>query len=105
MTKRYIGFNDITGGEWGEYEYSDGYEDGIEDVLLCAERDVRQVEGCDLGNSPSEYTEEVVKDRLLVLATTNGSGAILEARGASRVLIAGYVNASRIIAAMKKEKE
>ena len=34
MTKRYIGFNDATGGEWGEYEYSGGYEDGIEDVLL-----------------------------------------------------------------------
>jgi hypothetical protein len=34
MTKRYIGFNDTTGGEWDEYEYSGGYEDGIEDVLL-----------------------------------------------------------------------
>ena len=32
--KRYIGFNDVTGGEWGEYEYSERYEDGIEDVLL-----------------------------------------------------------------------
>ncbi len=78
---------------------------GIEDVFLCAERDVRQVEGSDLGNSPSEYTEEIVKDRLLVLATTNGSGAILEARGASRVLIAGYVNAACVVASIKKEKE
>jgi len=34
MSKRYIGFNSETGGEWGEYEYSGGYEDGIEDVLL-----------------------------------------------------------------------
>ena len=39
MIKRYIGFYDITGGEWGEYEYSDGYEDGIEDVLL---REIRK---------------------------------------------------------------
>lgn len=78
---------------------------GTEDVLLCAERDVRKVDGCDLGNSPAEYTEDKVRDRLLVLATTNGSGAILAARGASRVLIGGYVNASSIVRALKKEKE
>ena len=48
---------------------------GVEDVLLCAERDVRQVEGCDLGNSPAEYTAEIVKDRLIVLATSNCSMA------------------------------
>lgn len=78
---------------------------GVDDVLLCAERDVRQVEGCDLGNSPAEYVSETVKGRLLVLATTNGSGAILAARGASRVLIGGYVNVGRVIDALAREKE
>lgn len=32
--KRYIGFNDLTGNDCREYEYSSDYEDGIEDVLL-----------------------------------------------------------------------
>jgi len=78
---------------------------GIDDVLLCAERDVRQVEGSDLGNSPAEYVHDRVRDRLLVLATTNGSSAILGARGAARVLIGGYVNAGRVVEALVNEKE
>ena len=37
--KRYIGFNDLTGNDCREYEYSSDYEDGIEDVLL---REIRR---------------------------------------------------------------
>jgi 2-phosphosulfolactate phosphatase len=77
---------------------------GRDDVLLCAEYDGYRVAGCDLGNSPSEYTPEAVRDRLLVMATTNGTRAILSARAAGRVLIGAYVNASRLVEALAGER-
>jgi 2-phosphosulfolactate phosphatase len=77
---------------------------GRDDVLLCAEYDGHRVAGCDLGNSPSEYTPEAVRDRLLVMATTNGTRAILCARAAGRVLIGAYVNASRLVEALAGER-
>ena len=32
--ERYIGFNDNIGNDCNHYVYTDGYEDGIEDVLM-----------------------------------------------------------------------
>lgn len=78
---------------------------GMDDVLLCAERETRRVEGCDLGNSPEEYGPETVRDRLIVLATTNGSRAVLRGRAAARLLVGGYVNASRVVDALASEEE
>jgi 2-phosphosulfolactate phosphatase len=77
---------------------------GREDVLLCAEYDGHRVAGCDLGNSPAEYTPEAVRDRLLVMATTNGTRAILRARAGGRVLIGGYVNATRLVETLAGER-
>ena len=34
IRKRYIGFNDNIGNDCNHYVYTDGYEDGIEDVLM-----------------------------------------------------------------------
>jgi len=70
---------------------------GMDDVLLCAERDMQRVEGCDLGNSPAEYTRDCVAGRLLVLSTSNGTRAITRAQPAARILIGAYVNADRIV--------
>jgi 2-phosphosulfolactate phosphatase len=74
--------------------------------LLCGERDGKQIEGYDLGNSPSEYTEEVVKDKTLILTTTNGTKAISRSSQADRVLIAGFLNAQAVTDVIKSsEKE
>ena len=51
-------------------------------ALLCGEREGRILPGYDLGNSPFEYTAERVAGRTLVFASTNGSQALLLARGA-----------------------
>lgn len=45
------------------------------DVLLGGERHARIIPGFDLGNSPLEYTVEIVKDKVIVLTTTNGTSA------------------------------
>jgi len=77
----------------------------MDDVLLCAERDMERVEGCDLGNSPAEYTRERVEGRLLVLSTSNGSRAVVASRSARQVIVGGYVNAGRVISEVAKRDE
>ena len=49
---------------------------GREDSLLCGERKGEKIEGFDLGNSPAEFTREVVEDKKLVMSTTNGMRAL-----------------------------
>lgn len=69
---------------------------GRDDTLLCGERRGERIEGYDLGNSPAEFTPEVVADRRLVMNTTNGTRAFLAAEGADRVLAASFVNVSAV---------
>ncbi|MCH8495140.1 MAG: 2-phosphosulfolactate phosphatase [Balneolales bacterium] len=64
--------------------------------LLCGERDGKQIEGYDLGNSPSEYTNDVVEGKTLILTTTNGTRAISRSTLASKVIVAGFLNAAAV---------
>ena len=45
-------------------------------TLRAGERNAKMIEGFNLGNSPLEYTEEVVKGKSIILMTTNGSVAM-----------------------------
>lgn len=74
-------------------------------ALICGERDGRKVAGFDLGNSPLEYPPEIVAGRTLVFASTNGSIAMRRAAGARRRLLAAFVNASAVVAALARERE
>ena len=73
---------------------------GREDTLLCGERKGLKVEGFDLGNSPSEFTPEVVEGKQLVMTTTNGTRAFVAAEGADRVIAASFVNLSAVAEAL-----
>jgi len=44
-------------------------------TLLGGERNTKKLEGFALGNSPFEYTPEVVSGKTIILFTTNGSKA------------------------------
>lgn len=69
------------------------------DRLLAGEQDTRPVEGFDLGNSPADLGEG--KGRELVLSTTNGTPAILEAvEAADEVLIGSLLNLDAVAAAV-----
>jgi len=70
--------------------------------LLCRERDGKLIEGYDLGNSPSEYTDELVADKTLIFTTTNGTKAIARSSLADRVIIAGFLNADAVADAVKQ---
>ena len=63
-------------------------------VLLAGERGGDPPAGFDLGNSPLEFTRDRVKGRTLVFTTSNGTRALLAARAAAAVGVAGFVNLS-----------
>ncbi len=62
-------------------------------VLLGGERHNRPLPGFDAGNSPFDYPESMVQDRLVVLSTTNGTQAVERVRDASWVALGALVNA------------
>ena len=73
---------------------------GRDDTLLCGERRGLKVEGFDLGNSPGEFTAEVVEGKQLVMTTTNGTRAFAAVEGADRVLAASFMNLSAVAEAL-----
>ncbi len=69
-------------------------------VLLCGERNCRPIHGFDLGNSPAEYTRDVVDGRELIFTTTNGTLAAESARPAKRIWLGSFLNRSAIVDAL-----
>lgn len=70
-------------------------------ALACGEQNCLKPEGFDLGNSPGDFGEEHI-GKTLLMCTTNGTKAILAARGAARILTGAMVNGR---AAAKKALE
>jgi len=66
-------------------------------TLLGGEREGKRIDGFDLGNSPLEYTEDVVKGKAVVLATTNGTRAMSMSQGAKEILVASFVNMASVV--------
>src|SRR5262249_48692934 len=61
-------------------------------AVFAGERRGEPLEGFDLGNSPLEFTAERVRGRTLIMTTSNGTRALLAARGAAAVGVAALVN-------------
>jgi 2-phosphosulfolactate phosphatase len=75
----------------------------LEGALLCGERRSLRVEGFDLGNSPAEFTPEAVQGRTLVMATTNGTPALVAAAGAGIAVAASFLNRTAVVEAVIAE--
>ncbi|GAF04525.1 2-phosphosulfolactate phosphatase [Saccharicrinis fermentans] len=78
---------------------------GKENVILGGERNAIPIEGFDFGNSPFSYPPEIIKDKTLIITTTNGTRAIINSRSASQLLIGSFLNDQAIIEAVKKQEE
>lgn len=65
--------------------------------LLGGERKGYKIEGFDLGNSPLEYTRELVEGKKIILCTTNGTKAIKGFQNGMEVLIGSYLNADHLV--------
>jgi 2-phosphosulfolactate phosphatase len=77
---------------------------GREDTLLCGERKGAKVQGFDLGNSPREFTREVVAGKRLVMSTTNGTRALVAAQAGARLLPCAFTNLSSVAGALAEEE-
>jgi 2-phosphosulfolactate phosphatase len=66
------------------------------DLLLCGEEQCLPPAGFHLGNSPGAFDPAQHRGRTVCMSTTNGTRAILAARGAGRVLVGALVNADAV---------
>ena len=65
-------------------------------TLLGGERNTKKIEGFALGNSPFEYSEEIVSGKSVILYTTNGTKAIMKAKFSAELFICSFINVSAL---------
>ncbi len=73
--------------------------------LLCGEHNGYRIDGYQIGNSPNEFSEEKVKDKTLILNTSNGSGAIRRSHLGSKVMVATFLNMERVITELRESQK
>jgi 2-phosphosulfolactate phosphatase len=71
-------------------------------TLLGGERNTKKIEGFALGNSPSEYTKEIVSGKSIVFYSTNGSRAIVKAKYSANLFVCSFNNLSVLAKHLKK---
>ncbi|MCE1189081.1 MAG: 2-phosphosulfolactate phosphatase [Ignavibacteria bacterium] len=65
-------------------------------TLLAGERNGLKIDGFNLGNSPLEFTREVVNGKSIILFTTNGSKAIAKTKFSEQTMICSFTNISAV---------
>ena len=75
----------------------------VDNIILAAERNGKQVRGFDFGNSPLQYQEHDVKGKTLVMTTTNGTKAINIAKRDHQVVIGSFLNIDALIDWLAKQ--
>ena len=68
-----------------------------EDTLIGGERGGLKVDGFDLGNSPREYTRDVVFGKRVILTTTDGTKALHWVAAFEHVLVGAFTNAHAVV--------
>jgi 2-phosphosulfolactate phosphatase len=61
-------------------------------TLIGGERNTKKIEGFALGNSPLEYTADVIGGKTIILYTSNGSKAIVKAKFSENLFICSFLN-------------
>lgn len=75
------------------------------EFILGGERNGLPIDGFDIGNSPGDYTPDVVGGKSIFFTTTNGTRAIDRARQADRILIGAFVNAAALVEDLIHQKQ
>jgi 2-phosphosulfolactate phosphatase len=82
------------------------------EVLLAGERDGVKIRAAqsggldfDLGNSPREFTPELVRGKTIVSTTTNGTRALRACAAAKTVLAGSFLNLAATADFLRREKE
>jgi 2-phosphosulfolactate phosphatase len=85
-----------------EVEQAQALREEIEDAVLAGEREALRVEGFDFGNSPQDFLEP--KAPTLILTTTNGTRAIVEAAADCDVVFVGSLLNLETVASAARER-
>jgi 2-phosphosulfolactate phosphatase len=64
----------------------------IPDSITAGERDGKIAEGLQHGNSPLEFPPSFIKDKTLVLTTTNGTRLLHMVQDAAEIVIGSFLN-------------
>jgi 2-phosphosulfolactate phosphatase len=67
-----------------------------EHTILAGTRKGKKLEGFQLSSSPLDYNEERVRDKTVVLTTTNGTRTLRKAAVGKAVLIGAFLNATAV---------
>jgi len=70
--------------------------------LLSGEKDGVKIQGYDLDNSPLRHSLENVKDKTIILNTTNGTKAIKRSSLAERIIIGSFLNLETVVDYLKQ---
>lgn len=65
-------------------------------ILLGGERNTKKIEGFALGNSPFEYSKDIVEGKSIVFYTTNGTKSIVKAKYSENLYTCSFLNISAI---------
>ncbi len=63
--------------------------------VLAGERDGKKIDGFQLGNSPTETLSSKIKGKEIVLSTTNGTSALIEAAKAHKAFVGSLLNLTK----------
>lgn len=73
--------------------------------IIAGERDGQKLENADIGNSPFNFTPEIVKDKTIVISTTNGTQAIEYAKESKNIIIGSFINITAVSDWLIKQDE
>ena len=76
---------------------------GHDAVLLGGEKDAKPIEGFDGGNSPREWTRDLVGGRRLVYSSTNGTRTLDAVKKCGTVVTAAFANLTAVASRMAEE--
>lgn len=71
--------------------------ENLTDIIKCGERNALKIDGFDLGNSPLEFTKEIVSGKDIYMTTTNGTKAIENALSSDKILICSFLNLHSVV--------
>lgn len=72
--------------------------------IRVGERDGKTVDGCDLGNSPFDFTPDVVGGKRIFMSTTNGTRALQKIQNAKNVLACAMINLGSVLKYLRETK-
>lgn len=70
---------------------------GRDNVVLGGERDIKKIDGFDLGNSPASYTYQTVGDKIVITTTTNGTKTLNKVKNAEAVIVGSFLNRAAVV--------